>query len=355
MEHPSCPQPRNADLRTALLPGGLALAAASLLFTGCHKPAEPLPAETLPTATVGTVRAEWRTLPAFEEVVGSVQSRQRAEIEAKVSARIERLPVAPGQRVAKDELLVQLDDREIRARFLQADATLDQAQKELKRFTELRKTDTITEAEFDQVQSRARVAEAVKAEAETLLGYTRVLAPFHGVITRKLAEVGDLGIPGRSLLVIEDPEALRFEADVPETLMERVHLGAKMDVSVAAHTQPVTGTVTEVAPAADPVSRTVRVKLDLPATEGLRLGQFGRVAVPVEESRVLRVPAAAVLVRGQMELVFVVQDGHARLRLVKTGKRFEDQVEIVSGLNDGDVVALGDLTNLTDGQPVTIR
>jgi RND family efflux transporter MFP subunit len=331
------------------------LALAGLFMTGCQKPATPAALDALPPATVRTVRAEWRTLPAHEEVVGSVQSRQRAEIEAKVNARIERLPVAPGQRVAKDELLVQLDDREIRARLLQAEATLDQAQKDLKRFTELRNNNTITEAEFDQVQSRARVAEAVKIEAETLLGYTRVQAPFDGVITRKLAEVGDLGTPGRPLLVLEDPEALRFEADVPETLMERVTPGAKMAVTVSGHSQPVTGSVVEVAPAADPVSRTFRVKLDLPATEGLRLGQFGRVAVPVKESRVLRVPASAVLVRGQMELVFVVQDGQARLRLVKTGKRFEEEVEIVSGVNDGDMVVAGDLTQLLDGQPVTVR
>jgi RND family efflux transporter MFP subunit len=326
-----------------------------LALAGCHKPNTPVSPETLPPATVGTVRAEWRTLPAFEEVVGSVQSRQRAEIEAKVSARIERLPVTPGQRVAKEELLVQLDDREIRARFQQADAALDQAQKELKRFTELRNNNTITEAEFDQVQSRARVAEAVRLEAETLLGYTRVEAPFAGVITRKLAEVGDVGTPGRALLVLEDPQALRFEADVPETLMNHIQLAATMAVTASGHAQPVTGTVTELAPAADPVSRTYRMKLDLPATEGLRLGQFGRVAVPVAASRVLRVPAAAVLPRGQMELVFVVQDNRARLRLVKTGKRFADQVEIVSGLNEGDRVVVGDLTALLDGQPLTVR
>lgn len=327
----------------------------ALAVTGCHPASTPTTPAAMPPVTVSTVAAGWRTVPAFEEVVGSVQSRQRAELEAKVSARIERLPVAPGQRVVKGELLAQLDDREIRARLLQAEATLDQAQKDLKRFTVLVKDGTITQAEFDQVEARARISEAVKIEAETLLNYTRIEAPFDGVITRKFSEVGDLALPGRPLLALEDPNALRLEADVPEALIGRLRSGAELNVTVASVPRPIPGRVSEIAPAADPQSLTFRVKLDLPAIDGLHLGQFGRVAVPVEDSSALRVPAPAVLLRGQMEIVFVVESGHARLRLVKTGKRFGDEVELLSGVEAGELLVAEPGNAVRDGQPVKVQ
>ncbi|MCU0772212.1 MAG: efflux RND transporter periplasmic adaptor subunit [Verrucomicrobia bacterium] len=332
-----------------------ALVLVGLSLTGCHREV-PLPAaESLPAVAVSVVAVESRQHQAFEEVVGSVQSRQRAEIEPKVSARVERILVSPGSVVKAGDLLAQLDDREIQARLDQAAATLEQANSDLGRFVGLLKQETITQAEFDAVRARQRVAQASKVEAETMLGYTRITAPFDGVVSRKLAEVGDLAIPGRPLLVIEDPNALRFDADIPEALIGRVAVGAGLRVSVASVNEPITGRVSEIAPAADPQSRTFRVKLDLPPVSGLRLGQFGRVAVPVEGNAALRVPASAVLLRGQMEMVFVVEDGTARLRLVKTGKRIGDEVELLSGVEEGERIVASRLGQMLDGQPVQVQ
>jgi RND family efflux transporter MFP subunit len=108
-------------------------------------------------------------------------------------------------------------------------------------------------------------------------------------------------------------------------------------------------------PAADPNSRTFLVKLDLPAVQGLRSGQFGRVAVPVGEVSAIRVPASAVVQRGQMDIVFVVTNGHAELRLVKTGARVVDEIEVVSGLDSGEQIVTDGATTLMDGQPVTVK
>jgi RND family efflux transporter MFP subunit len=172
------------------------------------------------------------------------------------------------------------------------------------------------------------------------------------VVTRKLADVGDLAMPGKPLLEIEAPTSLRFEADLPEAILDRVKLGAKMPVRLA---KVVEGIVSEISPVADPVSRTFNVKLDLPPTEGLRTGQFGRVSVPVAEVKLLLVPQSAVLKRGQMELIFVAQQGTAALRLVKTGKVLEDRVEVLSGLEEGEQVIVSESAQLTDGQPVTLQ
>lgn len=287
---------------------------------------------------------------ATEEVVGTVRSKQRAVVEAKISGRIEQFLAAPGQLVKASDLLAQLDVREVQAKVDQAKAVLDQANKDLQRYTALLASNAVTRQEFDAVVARQKVAAAGVTETETMLGYARVTAPFDGVITRKLGEVGDLAAPGRPLLEVESPAALRFEADLPEALVDQVKIGAVMPVRVSALKQSLDATVSEIAPVADAVSRTFLVKFDLPQTSGLRAGQFGRVAIPVSETRMIRVPSIAVIKRGQMEIVFVLADGKAALRLVKTGKHFDGAVEIVAGLNEGEQIVIEGAADLRDGQ-----
>jgi RND family efflux transporter MFP subunit len=332
---------------------GLALVA-GLVLSACHRSPAPASEPALPVAAVEVQTVGSRAFAATEEVVGTVRARLRASIEAKVSGRIQALRVAPGQRVEAGELLAQLDAAEIRARLDQAQALRQLAERDLKRFAELRQQQAVTQQEYDAVEARHRVAQASVAEAEAMLGYTLIVAPFAGVVTRKLAEVGDLAGPGRPLLELEDPARLRLEADVPEALLSKVRLGAAMDVRVASMDARIEGVVGEIAPAADPNTRTFRVKLDLPPAAGLMPGQFGRVAVPVGERSALRVPAASVVRRGQMELVFVVAGGRAELRLVKTGRALDQECELVSGVEAGEAVVVKGAAGLVDGQPVRV-
>ena len=329
---------------------------AVLLPAACsrHEAASASKAELPPVAVkVKSVALEaWQ---ATEEVVGTVRSKQRAVIEAKVSGRVLQYLATPGQMVKSGELLAELDVQEIRARLEQARATLDQADKEMVRYQQLIASHAASRQDFDTAEAKQKVARAGLSEAETMLGYARVTAPFSGIITRKLAEVGDLAMPGKPLMEIEAPGSLRFEADLPEAILDRIKLGAKMQVKVASVPQAFAATVSEIAPVADAVSRTFQVKFDLPAAEGLRTGQFGRVSVPVAETRVLRVPREAVLRRGQMELVFVVRDRLATLRLVKTGKTLNGGTEILSGLDEGEQLVVSEVTKLADGQPVTVQ
>jgi RND family efflux transporter MFP subunit len=309
----------------------------------------------LPAATVGVTTVELKRRPAVEEVVGTVRAKLRAVIEAKVSGRIERMLVVPGANVKTGDTLVQLSAPEIQARLDQAQAVRQQAESDLKRFTALLEAGTLTRAEFDNAQARARVAQAAGVEAETLLSYTRITAPFDGVITRKHADVGDLAAPGKPLLDMEDSTALRLDADVPEAVVGRLKLGDKLPVRIAAVGTELEGVVSEIAPAADSNSRTFLVKLDLRGSAALRAGQFGRVSMPVGETTALRVPASAVVQRGQMEIVFVITDGKAQLRLVKTGKRLGSEVELVSGVEAGEKVVTNGAAGLVDGQPVEVK
>ncbi len=324
----------------------------SLVFVGCGQKSERAAPPSLPAASVRVQVVESKQRVATEEVVGTVRAKLRSVIEAKVSGKLEQLLVVPGQQVKAGEVLAVVDAREVQARYDQAVALRQQAEADLKRLTTLFEQKILSAAEFDNAQAKARVAVAGVAEAQTMLDYTKVTAPFAGVITRKHADVGDLATPGKPLLDMEDSTALRLEADVPEAVVGKLTLGDKLPVRISALEKEIDGVVSEIAPAADPNSRTFLVKLDLPGTPGLRAGQFGRVAMPVGETAALRVPVSAVIQRGQMELVFIVVDGKAQLRIVKTGKRLGAEVELVSGVAAGEKVVVEGVAGLVDGQPV---
>jgi RND family efflux transporter MFP subunit len=292
---------------------------------------------------------------ATEEVVGTIRAKLHASIEAKVSARIEKMLVVPGQSVKAGDLLAQLDAREIQARLDQATAQRDQYARDTERLRQLLTNNAVSRQEFETVESRHRVAVAAVIESEALLGYAKITAPFSGVVTRKLSDVGDIATPGKSLLEMEDPTFLRLEADVPESLIGQVEPGAKLLVRVSQVTRKLQGAVSEIAPAADPASRTFLVKIDLPPTAGLRAGLFGRVAIPLGEVAVLRIPRNAIVQRGQLELVFVESNSQAQMRIVKTGKPIGDEVELVSGIEPGERVVVENAGSLVDGQRVEVR
>jgi RND family efflux transporter MFP subunit len=322
------------------------------LFAGCGKHHEPSAAtsESLPPAAVRVQKIETVKQPAVEEVVGTVQPKLQAMIEAKVSGRITRLPVTLGQAVKQGEVLVELATQEIQARLEQANAAFRQAELDFNRASNLHKQTAATQAELDTAQARYDGAKAAVAEAQAVSGYAKIVAPFDGVVARKLADEGDLAMPGKPLLELEGRAGLRLVADVPGALASSVLPGAKLAVRVDTQEAPCTGTVAEISPATDPASRTVRMKVDLPETAGLRSGQFGRLAVPLSEAAFLFVPPAALVRRGQLEILFVAADGKAQMRLVRTGKETPQGIEILAGLASGEAVVVVGAASLRDGQ-----
>jgi RND family efflux transporter MFP subunit len=334
-----------------------ALALVALLLPGCgRKPdTHPTSQADLAAAQVQVQTAESKQRASTEEVVGTVQAKLHATLEAKLSGRIDKMPVLLGQAVKAGQLVAHLDAAEIKARMEQAEAGLQQAERDWKRTSALFDQQAATRSDYDAADSRYRVAKAAVAEAQAMMGYVEILAPFDGVVTKKWADVGDLATPGKPLIGIEDPSMLQLEADVPDAIASRIQQNARLAVQVDSLKGELAGTVMEIAPTADPASRTLRVKLDLPRTAGLRSGQFARLVVPVGESNSVRVPTSAVVVRGQLEILFVVTNQRAQLHLVKTGRTIGDEVEILAGLNSGESVVVGGAALLTDGQPVEAK
>jgi RND family efflux transporter MFP subunit len=335
----------------------LQTAGCALFLVACGKNQEPrhTASGNLPTAQVRVQAAESKRQELTEEVVGTVRAKVHATLEAKVSGRIEKMPVLLGQRVKAGELVARLDAAEIKARLDQAQASLEQAERDWNRISSLFKGQAVTRSEYESAEARQRVAKAAVAEAEAMMRYAEVLAPFDGVVSRKWADMGDLASPGKPLVDIEDPSMLQLEADIPEAVAGRVQLGTSLAVHLDNAASDIKGKLAEMAPSADPASRTVRVKIDLPSGPGLMPGQFARLLVPIGESSRLDVPWSSVVQRGQLEMVFVVTNQQARLRLVKTGKRMGEQVEILSGLDAGDSVAVEGAALLADGQPVEVK
>jgi RND family efflux transporter MFP subunit len=164
-------------------------------------------------------------------------------------------------------------------------------------------------------------------------------------------EPGDFASPGRPLFAMEDSSLLRLEINVAESLAGELAIGDAFRVEIAE--EEVQGTVSELAPAADVGSRTFSVKLDLPEKETLRAGQFGRAFLPRGVRVALAVPESAVISRGQMDYVFVSENGKARLRIVRVGERRNDEIEILAGLDDGESIVLDPPAELQDGQALT--
>jgi len=339
---------------------GTAVALGSLLAlaAGCgprHEASGARAQATVPPAPVRVQPVVTSDLASHEEVVGTVRARVRATLEAKISGRIAEMPVRLGQKVEAGQLVARLEAAEVRARLEQAEAALQQTERELKRVKSLYEQQATTRAEYENAESRFLVAKGTLEEARAMLAYVEVRAPFQGVVTRKWADVGDLAAPGKPLVNLEDPQHLQVEADIPEALAGRIGLGAKLAIRADGVPNNLVGTVEEIAPVADSLSRTVQVKLDLPAGAPVRPGQFARLLAPVGETKTLSVPASAVVRRGQLELVFVVTTNTAQLHLVKTGRHTSDAVEIVSGLDAGDSVVVEGAQRLVDGQPVTLQ
>jgi RND family efflux transporter MFP subunit len=327
---------------------------ALLGFAACkrqEKPTDTTPKEAIP---VRLYTVEMKSVEQTEEAIGTVRAKWHALLAAKITGRIVTLPVVIGDSVKKGDLMARLEAPEIQARLDQAEAILEQARKDWNRYQVLLKEAAATQAEFDAVESRYRAAEASRAETRSLVDEMELRAPFDGVVSSKMADVGDLAVPGKPLLGVEDPTALRLEAEIPAGLISSVRLQSALRVEVANLNSNLTGTVSEIAPTGDPSSRTILVKLDLPSTPGLHPGQFARVRIPSGEGPAVRAPASVVIRRGQLEMVFVSQEQEAKMRLVKTGKRDGQQVELLSGVEPGEKLIIHPPPGLMEGNRLKI-
>lgn len=318
--------------------------------------AEPArsPAPNGPPRSVQLARATLRRLPLTTEVVGTVRAVRSASVAPLISGTVSEVRIGLGTQVRAGDVLVRLSADDVAARLEQAHAVSAQARREEERARALLAGDVIPRAQYDAARSQLSVAEAQRVEASSVAEHAVLRAPFAGVITVERVHVGDTVLAGQTLLVLEAPGALRFEARVPEAARAGLAIGGVLPLRLEGLERELKGRIAEIEPGSDDTTRTQLLKLDLPPLPGLRSGRFGRLLLATGESPSVSVPEAALVRRGQLELVFVEEGGSARLRLVRTGRRQDGWLAISSGVAAGEQVILSPADPLVDGTRVEV-
>ncbi|MBZ5610336.1 MAG: efflux RND transporter periplasmic adaptor subunit [Acidobacteriia bacterium] len=378
------------------------IAAAVLLalsLTACRESPRQVEASAglSPSVAVGVVRADLVELPSIYEAVGTVRARTSAVLASKIMGQVREVKVRTGDGVSPGQLLVVLDSRDLDAAWRQAqaareealsarpevenaaaaaEASLELAKTTLRRMQELYDKKSISDQEYDEVSAKRKVAQAnydmtisrraqvaakvqqaeeAVAAAEVMRGYAQIHAPFAGTVTEKPVEPGSLATPGTPLLTIEQAGALRLEIPVEEGLLAQTRVGQPVTVKLDSLDRTLEARVSEIVPSVDPASRAFLVKIDLPAVPHLRAGVYGRAQFARGSRKAIVVPAAAVSEQGQMRSVMVADNGVARTRLVTTGQKQGDLVEILSGLHAGEQIVSPRPAGLADGARVETR
>ncbi len=370
--------------------------------------------------TVTTLTIHPQRLPATLALSGTVHPIDQAILSTRVSGRIIYFPLEAGDRFHKGDVLARIDVQDIAAQSSQAQANVAQSEAELARSqaslsqlkaqklsaqaalrlaqisqtrsTQLRAEGAVSQANLDtattaldqareqvaQAEAGIQQAQAAIAQSQAAIhqarsgvtaasvneSYGTVIAPFDGIVTEKLAYLGETTNPysmnGTALLKIENPDRLQLEISVPEANLQVVHVGQPVSVQIDAINHRINGTIQQIVAAADPNSRSFLVKIPLSNPGGLISGMFGRIALPLGQSQdTILVPASALVQRGQLQGVYVVatngSESTAVLRWIKTGKQQNNQIEIVSGLATGDRIITDNVTQLSDGQAIALN
>lgn len=342
------------------------LAGAVALFSACSSDRNVSADAPETVRNVAVIAVRTTNVPDLLEAVGTVHAAQTSQLASQVMGTISDVRVREGDSVTRGQVLAIIDDREsnaavdrataaeiaARQAIAAAESELSLAESTLKRYQNLYDKKSVSAQEFDEVKTReqgalarrdlARAsqeqAKAALTEAKTALEYTRIRAPFNGVITERKLDPGALASPGLPILSIEDISRYRLEVTINENDLRYIRSGQAAPVYIdAIGSSAIKGRVAQVVPGADPASRSFLIKIDLPGGRQLRSGLFGRAQFSRGEKHSLTVPQTAVVQRGQLRGVFVLNENDvASLRYVTIGKPTGTQIEILAGLQDGE-------------------
>jgi RND family efflux transporter MFP subunit len=312
------------------------------------------------------VQSQQEQIPLNIRSTGTIHARETAIVSAQVVGRIQQVLVREGDSVRAGQTLAVLDDAALRASVDQAQAGVKAAQQEqvaaqtdaklaastLDRYRQLQAEKSVSPQEMDEVAQRAAAAsarlEAVRSQtdaaraqetgAHTMLGYTRLVAPFAGVVTARMADPGTLASPGVPLLQVDQAGVLQLQATVDESAIATVRKGIKIQVAIdGASSADITGTVAEIDPAADTASHSFTVKIDLPSSSRLRAGMYGTAEFAKGVRHAIVIPHSAVVSRGSLVCAYVLDaQGIAQLRYLTLGAAQGNLVEVLSGVSPGE-------------------
>ena len=354
----------SAQVPTAWRVAPVVLAVA--LLAACHggPMEEQSQSPALNTATL-VVKSQLAT--AYAATPGTVTSLKRAEISSRLTGYVRRVDVQPGDQVRAGQDLLSIDSSDVTGALQQAQAGVNQAQAvydeaniNYHRYQTLFPQGAVSRMQLDEAQRQYATAKAQLHAAQAALrmataeiGYADVVAPFAGVVVEKLVDPGDLATPGKPLLVVEDEHTLEVQCYVPDDIYAGLHPGMKIPFTATGESYM--GILKSAVSAADPQTHTHLIRLGIVSGSGLTSGMYVRVHLPVGEQTMVRIPVSAVTERAGITGVFVVNaNGRANFRMVRTGDRTGDLVEILSGLADGERIVLYPDADIDNGTRIAV-
>ncbi|MBT3046925.1 MAG: efflux RND transporter periplasmic adaptor subunit [Candidatus Thiodiazotropha sp.] len=332
----------------------------SLLSSGCSQSASESnsdnrdkDAERAHLVAVETIESQASVI--VHERDGTLKARQRVRIFNQEEGRITELPFFEGDEVAKGEAIVILDEELLKAELEKALATAKQMQLNLKRQEELAKRLAVSQDDLAQARTDLRVAEAERRVLQTRLGYTRIRAPFSGLISERLVEPGDVVPRHTHLMTIINPQSLVTSILVSDLLLPQLATGDPVTVRIdGLGEKPFAGRILRIHPQLDEKTRmgTVEVILD-PIPAGARSGQLCRVMLETARQPRITVPFNALQRDAEGEFVYRLDPRRQAERIsVESGMRIDDRVEILQGLETGDRIVTKGFIELEPGTKV---
>lgn len=292
-----------------------------------------------------------------EEVsaIGSIRSNEAVVMKPEVAGIIVKISFDEGSRVETNQLLVALDDSVNQAQIQQAEAEMQLAERTFERAKSLLARRTGTARTLDEASARLQTATAALALARANQKKTQIVAPFSGILGLRQVSVGTYVTPGQPLVNLEDLDTVKVDFSVAERYLSALHPGQQIMISVDPYPgQIFTGTIYAIDPQIDVNGRSIAVRARTENKDGLlRPGLFARIKIELDvRSSAIMIPESAIIPRGQDRFVFRIVDGKAAMTRVVTGARRTGEVEIVDGLNAGDMVVTAGHQKVRDGAEV---
>jgi len=312
----------------------------------------------------------------FYETSATVKSKTASVVSSMIMGKVTSLRIKEGDRVNAGQLLLTIDSRDTAQKALGAQAGVNEAlkgaeeanqnrkliNKTYQRYENLYKENVLTKQEFDRISTEKQVADlqyqralqgvnmakAGLGEVGVYQSYANVTSPISGVVVEKNIDLGSTAAPGQPLLTIETPSNLELVADINESMIDKIKVG--IPVYLETEGKSITSKITSVIPKIDPMTRTFKIKI---ALSGLNSGGYVKVKIPVSKIQALVVPENTVVKKGQLTGVYTVDEKNIiSYRLIRTGKTFGNNVEVISGLTNGDKIIISGLGKAVDGGEV---
>ncbi|MDQ9092579.1 efflux RND transporter periplasmic adaptor subunit [Pseudoalteromonas haloplanktis] len=300
------------------------------------------------------VSVELTSIKPNELVPGTVIAKQNTQISSRVMAQVERLNVRAGDKVVKGDVLITLQQDDFKAQLAQSDAqikaiqaSLTQAEKQLKRVNDLYSQGVVSvsdyddaKAKFDNLTANLAIAQQQQTQAQVALSFTQIKAPISGVVVERLVEPGDTAAPGSPLLALYNPQQLQLEFNVRERQAIKLKLGDSLEVKLPSLNITADATVTEIVPVADSAARSMLIRLELISQIGLTPGLYAQLKLPLSADQGILISPDWVYQFGQLSMVYVINNDLIERRFVRLGEVINSKQHVVAGLDPSDKLAI---------------